>query len=92
VAQAIDGDRRPNQHHLRMKTAPLAGAAAPVRFAFSGDNDGLIRPYPLASVFPAQNLDFFVNLGGVIYENASNLTTSGPHKTPLNAEQCVTER
>ena len=52
---------------------------APLHFAFSGDNDGLIRPYALASVIPAQNLDFYVNLGDVIYETASNLTMSGPH-------------
>ena len=61
------------------KTTPAANTAAPLHFAFSGDNDGLIRPYALASVIPAQNLDFYVNLGDVIYENASNLTTSGAH-------------
>ena len=63
----------------RVKTAPAPHADVPLHFAFSGDNDGLIRPYALASVIPAQNLDFYVNLGDVIYENASNLTTSGPH-------------
>jgi phosphodiesterase/alkaline phosphatase D-like protein len=55
------------------KTTPAADAAAPLHFAFSGDNDGLMRPYALASVIPAQNLDFYVNLGDVIYENASNV-------------------
>jgi phosphodiesterase/alkaline phosphatase D-like protein len=63
----------------RVKTAPDASTGAPVHFAFSGDNDGLIRPYALASVLPDQNLDFYVNLGDVIYENASNLTLSGAH-------------
>ena len=63
----------------KVKTAPLPTAAAPLHFAFSGDNDGLIRPYALASTIPAQNLDFYVNLGDTIYENASNLTTSGAH-------------
>src|SRR5262245_57808448 len=63
----------------RFKTAPDATTSAPLHFAFSGDNDGLIRPYALASVLPAQNLDFYVNLGDIIYENASNLTTSGAH-------------
>ena len=63
----------------RVKTAPDAATAAPLKFAFSGDNDGLIRPYALATQIPAQNLDFYVNLGDVIYENASNLTTSGAH-------------
>ncbi len=63
----------------RFKTAPAATASAPVHFAFSGDMDGLIRPYALATTIPAQNFDFYVNLGDVIYENASNLTTSGTH-------------
>jgi uncharacterized protein YjiK/phosphodiesterase/alkaline phosphatase D-like protein len=61
------------------KTAPLANTAAPLHFAFSGDNDGLMRPYALASVIPSQHLDFYLNLGDVIYETASNLTVSGPH-------------
>ena len=55
------------------KTAPAASTAAPLHFAFSGDNDGLMRPYALASVIPSQNLDFYINLGDVIYENASNV-------------------
>src|SRR5262249_1103401 len=59
--------------------APDPSTSALVHFAFSGDNDGLIRPYALASVIPSQNLDFYVNLGDVIYETASNLTTSGAH-------------
>lgn len=63
----------------RFKTAPDALVKAPLRFAFSGDNDGLIRPYALATQLPAQSLDFYVNLGDVIYENASNLTNSGAH-------------
>src|SRR5262249_12605479 len=63
----------------RFKTAPDSSTSAAVHFGFSGDNDGLIRPYPLASVVPSQNFDFYVNLGDVIYENASNLSTSGAH-------------
>ena len=63
----------------RFKTAPDAATKAAVRFAFSGDYDGLIRPYALASQIPAQKLDFYVNLGDVIYENASNLGASGTH-------------
>jgi len=55
----------------KFKTAPQASTAAPLHFAFSGDNDGLMRPYALASVVPSQNLDFYINLGDVIYENAS---------------------
>ncbi len=56
------------------KTAPSPTTAAPLHFAFSGDNDGLMRPYALASIFPSLNLDFYINLGDVIYENASNVT------------------
>ena len=63
----------------KFKTAPSASASVPVHFAFSGDNDGLMRPYALASQIPAENLDFYMNLGDVIYENASNLTSSGTH-------------
>lgn len=63
------------------KTAPLPNVAAPVHFAFSGDNDGLMRPFALANVIPAQRLDFYLNLGDVIYETASNLTVSGPHNS-----------
>ena len=61
------------------KTTPLANSVTSLHFAFSGDNDGLMRPYALANVIPSQHLDFYLNLGDVIYENASNLTTSGPH-------------
>src|SRR6185295_2311445 len=61
------------------KTAPVPGKTASLHFAFSGDNDGLMRPYALASVIPSQQLDFYLNLGDVIYETASNLTVSGTH-------------
>jgi phosphodiesterase/alkaline phosphatase D-like protein len=54
------------------KTAPDAGTAAAVRFAFSGDADGLMRPYPLAHDFDQLGLDFFVWLGDTIYETASS--------------------
>jgi phosphodiesterase/alkaline phosphatase D-like protein len=63
----------------RVKTAPKASKRDSVRFAFSGDYDGLIRPYALASALPSQELDFYMSLGDVIYETASNLTTSGVH-------------
>jgi phosphodiesterase/alkaline phosphatase D-like protein len=58
----------------RFKTAPAANASVAVHFGSSGDMDGLIRPYALASVFANQNLDFFANLGDVIYENGSTVT------------------
>jgi phosphodiesterase/alkaline phosphatase D-like protein len=57
----------------RFKTAPAPREEAPVHFAFSGDNDGLMRPYALASALPDQKLDFYINLGDVIYETASNV-------------------
>ena len=57
----------------KFKTAPAPTANYPLHFAFSGDMDGLMRPYVLSSTLPAQNLDFYANLGDVIYENASNV-------------------
>lgn len=67
----------------RVKTAPDPTTRTPVHFAFSGDYDGLMRPYALASVLPSQNLDFYMSLGDVIYENASNV--AGSAKDPANA-------
>lgn len=55
------------------KTVPLAHAGAALHFGFSGDNDGLMRPIALGSVLPSQHLDFYLNLGDVIYETASNV-------------------
>jgi len=55
------------------KTAPAVNAAAAVSFAFSGDCDGLIRPYALASQIPAKNLDFFMFDGDTIYETSASI-------------------
>jgi len=70
----------------KFKTAPDASTVAPLHFGFSGDMDGLMRPYALASTLPAQNFDFYENLGDVIYENASNAGstngTPGPNNSP----------
>src|SRR5262249_40884819 len=41
------------------KTAPAADAQVGLKFAFSGDMDGLMRPYALSSQVPAENLDFY---------------------------------
>ncbi|MFB2644698.1 ExeM/NucH family extracellular endonuclease, partial [Raphidiopsis sp. BLCC-F218] len=54
------------------KTAPDATVAASVKFAFSGDADGLMRPYPSTANFPNLNLDYFIFLGDTIYSAASN--------------------
>jgi phosphodiesterase/alkaline phosphatase D-like protein len=75
------------------KTAPLLNAAAPLHFAFSGDADGLIRPYSLASVFPSLGLDFFVWDGDTIYETGSagspavNVSGSIPAPSAAGATQ-----
>ena len=70
----------------KFKTAPDISTNAPVHFGFSGDMDGLMRPYALSSTIPAQNFDFYVNLGDVIYETASNAGvtsgTPGPNSSP----------
>jgi phosphodiesterase/alkaline phosphatase D-like protein len=57
----------------KFKTAPDARAHVPVHFAFSGDCDGLIRPYALASQVPAKNLDFFMFDGDTEYENSASI-------------------
>jgi phosphodiesterase/alkaline phosphatase D-like protein/arylsulfatase A-like enzyme len=54
------------------KTAPDAAAKTGVRFAFSGDADGLMRPYSSTQDFGKLNLDFFGFLGDTIYETASS--------------------
>ena len=70
----------------KFKTAPDIATAAPVHFGFSGDMDGLMRPYALSSTIPGQNFDFYVNLGDVIYETTSNAGvtngTAGPNNSP----------
>jgi phosphodiesterase/alkaline phosphatase D-like protein len=53
------------------KTAIDPTKAAAVRFGFSGDYDGLMRPYPSTADLGKLNLDFFANIGDTIYENAS---------------------
>src|SRR5262249_58890340 len=55
------------------RAAPAANAQVEVKFAFSGDMDGRRRPYALSSQVPAEGLDFYANLGDVIYETASNV-------------------
>ena len=54
------------------KTSPDANTQSAVRFGFSGDADGLMRPYSSTANFGSLNLDFFGFLGDTIYETASN--------------------
>jgi len=65
----------------KFKTAPDSTADAPVRFAFSGDCDGLIRPYALASQVPAKNLDFFMFDGDTEYETSASIGSPAVHST-----------
>ena len=55
------------------KTAPKANKNVAVRFAFSGDCDGLIRPYALASQVPGKHLDFFMFDGDTEYETSASI-------------------
>jgi acid phosphatase len=83
----------------KFKTAPVATARVPVHFAFSGDCDGLIRPYALASQVPNKGLDFFMFDGDTIYETASSgsaATTStgnlpAPSSTGATSAQLFTD-
>jgi phosphodiesterase/alkaline phosphatase D-like protein/arylsulfatase A-like enzyme len=74
------------------KTALDANAVAPVRFGFSGDADGLLRPYSSTQDFGKLNLDFFGFLGDTIYETAStgSAATVIP-TTDANASQALVD-
>jgi phosphodiesterase/alkaline phosphatase D-like protein len=69
-------------------TAPDSAAQVPVRFGFTGDADGLMRPYPAtaSSDFAppadpsATPFDYFVWLGDTMYETASGQGT--PNSSP----------
>jgi len=65
----------------KFKTAPNPMVSAPVHFAFSGDCDGLIRPYALASQVPAKNLDFFMFDGDTEYETSASIGSPAVHST-----------
>src|SRR5262249_49945417 len=77
------------------KTAPAPDAHVAVHFGFTGDADGLMRPYPAADgvtapgvpTFAQQNFDYFVWLGDTIYETASGGT--GPNASPLTPSTSV---
>jgi phosphodiesterase/alkaline phosphatase D-like protein len=65
----------------KFKTVPDSGVRAAVHFAFSGDCDGLIRPYALASQVPAKNLDFFMFDGDTEYETSASIGSPAVHST-----------
>src|SRR6266550_8418302 len=65
----------------KFKTAPDAKAKVAVHFAVSGDCDGLIRPYALASQVPAKNLDFFMFDGDTEYETSASIGSPAVHST-----------
>ena len=84
----------------KFKTAPLPSANYPLHFAFSGDCDGLIRPYALASQIPGKNLDFFMFDGDTQYETSTSIgsaavtstgTIPGPTSTGATSTQLFTD-
>ncbi|HET6887412.1 MAG TPA: alkaline phosphatase D family protein [Candidatus Udaeobacter sp.] len=74
----------------KFKTAPTPTANAPVHFGFSGDCDGLIRPYALASQVPAKNLDFFMFDGDTEYETSASIGSPAVHSTGNIPDPTVT--
>ncbi len=57
------------------KTAADITAKVAVKFGFSGDADGLMRPYASTQNFKNLNLDYFLFEGDTIYETTSGLGT-----------------
>jgi len=74
----------------KFKTVPDAKAHVPVHFAFSGDCDGLIRPYALASQVPAKNLDFFMFDEDTEYETSASIGSPAVHSTGNIPDPTVT--
>jgi phosphodiesterase/alkaline phosphatase D-like protein len=80
------------------KTAPAPTANAPVHFGFTGDADGLMRPYgATANVtaggipgFAQQNFDYFVWLGDTIYETASGQGTANSSPAVIDPANSLT--
>ncbi len=74
----------------KFKTAPSPTASVPLHFGFSGDCDGLIRPYALASQVPAKNLDFFMFDGDTEYETSASIGSPAVHSTGNIPDPTVT--
>ena len=72
------------------KTAPHPSDAVPVHFAFSGDCDGLIRPYALASKIPEKQLDFFMFDGDTEYETSASIGSPAVTSTGNIPDPAVT--
>jgi phosphodiesterase/alkaline phosphatase D-like protein len=81
-------------------TAPDLTASVPVSFGFTGDADGLMRPYdatnsanfapPTVDGVGPDNFDYFIWLGDTIYETASGQGT--PNASPaVNPVPNITE-
>jgi phosphodiesterase/alkaline phosphatase D-like protein len=76
-------------------TAPDPSAHVPLKFGFTGDADGLMRPYDATDDFTStgvpsfaqQGFDFFVWLGDTIYETASGL--GGPNASAAAPDTSV---
>jgi len=76
-------------------TAPQPTSHAPVKLGFTGDADGLMRPYgatddftqPGVPSFTQQRFDYFVWLGDTIYETASGQGT--PNSSPATPDTSV---
>jgi len=62
----------------RFRTLPDAAAAVAVHLGHSGDNDGLMRPYPLAAAIAAEKFDGFTWNGDTIYETGSTGSAATP--------------
>ena len=74
----------------KFKTPPNSTVRTPVHFAVSGDCDGLIRPYALASRVPAKNLDFFMFDGDTEYETSASIGSPAVHSTGNIPDPTVT--
>jgi VCBS repeat-containing protein len=72
------------------KTALDANVKSAVRFAFSGDADGLMRPYSSTQNFGNLNLDFFGFLGDTIYETPSSGSPAAADAA-VNPTQALTD-
>lgn len=65
----------------RFTTAPTVAQPGPVRFGFSGDTDGMWRPFPSIATIAERRLNFFIFLGDTIYETKSNGSAEVPRLT-----------